>query len=532
MSNEPNLNVNLAQVAAQAQAQEAAKTTEQPVINENFTAPHSVGQPTIQAEQPAQPVLPPQPIQPITDDEFVIGENGYAGPGLLVAEEATQPKEEVKPPAANDINPDTLANISSYMENMEEDFKAAEETREALDKINPNAQAVKALAEQAKTEDSDADDEDKEEEEVDPEEAAAKLDGEFQEAIVVIDKIGMGQVNFTPEEREKLEKAKKITLQETEVVDIKQFKTKKAKKNSLDSILKRQPAVHTTPIVLPASGYTATLKGASTYELISLMGSSEDALLDTETKWSTVHSKIEDTSLGKMNFNDFLRATAAIDYNMFIYGLLCATYPDDDKLPLQCANDKCKKTFEHSYSVRSLIRAEQMSDKLKELVSKTVDGSHTKEDADRTHGEAPVNQVKTVKLPVSGYVFEVYVQSAHELIYNSIKGLTENDEEKYNQASILSTVVKTAYIPDEEKPGEAFEFSDSMDITKIIFTLQSTDILVLSKQSELILDDITFEFGLMNVKCPHCGHYRETVPFDIESILFYQYQQAMNTQVE
>jgi hypothetical protein len=71
-----------------------------------------------------------------------------------------------------------------------------------------------------------------------------------------------------------------------------------------------------------------------------------------------------------------------------------------------------------------------------------------------------------------------------------------------------------------------------MDITKIIYSLQDTDILVLSKQSELILEDLSFDFGLMNVKCPHCGHYREEVPFDIESILFYRYQQAMNTTVE
>jgi hypothetical protein len=115
------------------------------------------------------------------------------------------------------------------------------------------------------------------------------------------------------------------------------------------------------------------------------MGSSENALLDTETKWSVLHSKLAQTSLGEMNFNDFLRATAAVDYNTLIYGLLCATYPDDDTLPLNCANDKCNKQFEHKYSVRSLLRAEKMTDKLQGLVAKVVDGAHTEETAKKVH---------------------------------------------------------------------------------------------------------------------------------------------------
>jgi hypothetical protein len=174
-----------------------------------------------------------------------------------------------------------------------------------------------------------------------------------------------------------------------------------------------------------------------------------------------------------------------------------------------------------------------MSDKLQQSVAKIIDSAHTEELAKAAHDESPVSQVKIVKLPVSGYVFEIYIQSAHDLIYNSIKGLTENTEERYNQASILSTVVKSVYIPDPDATDNSYiEYSEAMDITKIIYSLQDTDILVLTKQSEVVLDDSTFEFGLMNVKCPHCGHYRETVPFDIESILFYRYQQAMNTSVE
>lgn len=423
-------------------------------------------------------------------------------------------KDLKKPPAANDIEPETLSAINEYMKEMDQLIEKVKEEQ-------PLVQEQQTVQQNNETVEKDYEKEESK---------------EIDEAIVLIDKLGVGSIiNFTPEEREKLERAKKIKIEEVETVNVKSFKTKRSKKNSLDKILKRHPVLHSTPIVLPASGYTAVVKGCSTYELISLMSTSDNALVDAETKWSLIHSKLESTSLGNLNFNDFLKATAAVDYNMFIYAILCATYPDNDKIPLQCPNDKCRKEFDFEYSVRSLLRGEKITDKLKTLVARAVEGSHTEFMAKQAHNEAPVNQVKAIKLPISGIVMEVYVQSAYDLIYNSIKSLQDNKEEKYNQAAILSTTVKTAYIPDPDSDPndpEYFEFTDAMEITKIIFSLTDKDILVLTKQGELMLEDLSFEFGLVDVKCPHCGHYREEVPFDIESILFYRYQQAMSTNVE
>jgi len=181
-----------------------------------------------------------------------------------------------------------------------------------------------------------------------------------------------------------------------------------------------------------------------------------------------------------------------------------------------------------------LIRAEKMSEKLKSLVAHIVDNSHTEEMAAKVHQESAVNVTTLCKLPISGIIMELYVQSAFDFIYKTIKGLEGNTEEKYNQASILSTTVKSAYIEDPDNPGEYFEYDNALDITKIIYSLQDTDILVLTKKTESIMSDLSFEYGLMNIQCPNekCRYFEESSPFDIESILFYRYQQAMNTIVE
>jgi hypothetical protein len=445
----------------------------------------------------------------------------YSGQGFVmdpVQKEAPGKKKSV---VAQGVPDDTSDNVEKYMNELD-----AETEKERVKALK------NGFDEQAAAEGRPQNSPDEEEENLDAEDDK-DFDEKYNKAIILIDKTGMGSaINFTDEEREKLQRVKTIRLEEVEMIQIATIKTKKAKKNSSDKILQRQASVHTTPIVLSASGYTAVMKGCSTYELISLMTSAQNALIDTRTKWTMLWNKLESTSIGTMDFDTFLQSTASVDYNTFIYGVLCSTYPDDDKIPMECP--KCKKPFDHSYSTRSLIRAEKMSEKMQDLVAHIVDSSHTSDGAKRAHSESTFNTVKSIRLPSSGYIVELHVQSAYDLINNSIKGLSENEDARYNQASVMSTAIKTIHIPDPEEADAYLSYEDALDITKFIYSLHDTDILVLTKHTELVLDDLTFEFGLMDVNCanPKCNNKQKSIPFDIESILFYRYQQAMNTKIE
>jgi hypothetical protein len=441
----------------------------------------------------------------------------YQGAGFVIEPAKKEEPGERREILAQGAPDDTAKNVENYMKEM--DAETERERIKALKNGFDETSAAEGRPQKSKDEEDSTLEDD------------ADFDEKYQKAIVLIDKTGMGQaINFTDEEREKLQRVKSIRLEEIQKVEIGTIKTKKGKKNSVDKILQRQASVHTTPIILSASGYTAVMKGCSTYELISLMTSAQNALIDTRTKWTMLWNKLESTSIGEMDFDTFLQSTAAIDYNTFIYGVLCSTYPDDDKIPMECP--KCKSPFDHSYSTRSLIRAEKMSEKMQNLVAHIVDGSHTADGAKRVHSESTFNTVKSVRLPISGFIIELHVQSSYDLINNSIKGLTENKDERYNQASVMSTAVRTIHVPDPDEDGAYLSYDEVMDITKFIYSLQDTDILVLTKQTEVVLDDLTFEFGLMDVTCPKCKNHQKTIPFDIESILFYRYQQAMNTKIE
>lgn len=450
-------------------------------------------------------------IVPELPDDSNLSES-YDGPGIVIENTDEQENKD------NDgiritpgLNPTTLSNIDSYMADLDSEIET-----------------IKKEVEQTQTEstEDDTDDEDNQDDMSEDE-----FDKKYNEAKILIDKTGMGSViNFTDEEHKKLERVKTIKLEEIETVQLQTIKIKKPdKKTDVDKILKRTLNSFTTSIVLPASGYTAVMKGCSTYELISMIQNTQNVLINMETKWSLIHNKIVETSLGDMDFNTFLMNTAAIDYNVFLYGIICSTYPDDDKITLTCTNDTCKKDFEHGYTVQSLIRAEKMSQKLQEKVMNIIDASHTEDMAKHVHGNAPVSSIQRVKLPISGVIVELYIQPSYDFIYKSIKELSVIKEEKYQQASMLSSVIKTAYVPDGD---EYIEFSNPIDIVKILYNLKDSDILIISKMSDKLMEDITMEFGFMNIKCPHCNKHELSAPVDLETILFFKYQQAMSTQIK
>lgn len=451
------------------------------------------------------PVVEPAPV-PVEEAPAT-----YNGPGLIIDQvEETEPQQ-----AFAGVSPRTSADIESYLAEMDEEIEALEEAK-------AEREAQKAMDEET-SEDED--------ESVDEE----TFNKNYSEAVVYIDKTGMGSIiNFTDEEREKLEYVRNIKVNEVETVDVSLYRTKKAKikKKDINKIIKRVNNAYATPVCLPLSGYTATIKGCSAYELMSLIDNSDNALLDAQTKWSLIHSKIESTSIGEMDFNTFLMNTAASDYNNFIYGILCATYPNDDTIPIKCPNEECGKSHEHAYSVKSLIRAEKMSDKLKDQFMRVVDASTNEADARHVHDESPLSRVTAIVLPSSGMTFELQVQSAYDLINNSIKGMAAHKNSKYAQAAILSTMVKAVYVEDDEEPGTYIEITEAMDIAQLIYNLNEIDILMIQKFGDELMGGMTVNYGFMNIKCPYCGNYIDSMPIDPENLLFHRYRQALTTKID
>lgn len=426
-------------------------------------------------------------------------------PDAIIIEEEVEPKED-------DLQKENKVENEEipYENNQEKDEKIELENEEDIDDD---------ILEKEKEIDS------KKEEEI---KTTEDLKKKYEEAIVIIDKSGMGHVDFTDEERKKLEHAKKIKVEEVETVSLKTIRRKKVKKGSSDAIIKKINSVKETTIVLPISGITARVCGCSTFELIGLVDNSQNTKDNLISKWSLIHSKVIDTSIGKMNFNTFLRSVAQLEYDCFVYGILCATYPEEDEFPLKCP--ECKQDITHKYMVRGLLRAERMSDKLKEAFKKTVDASYMKSTAEKCFDESLLNTEVAIELPGSGFYVGLSAQSAYDFIHDSVESINKMDA-KYQQAAILSSTINVICVPDPSDPGSYYEVDDSEDIIKLVYTLCDKDIGILGAKIGNMLDDMEFSYGLFDVNCPKkkCGNHVDYIPIDLDSVLFQKYQQAMET---
>lgn len=360
----------------------------------------------------------------------------------------------------------------------------------------------------------------------------AEFNKKYEEAVVIIDKTGMGHIDFTPEEREKLQKVKSIKLKEVETIELKSIKTKKAKVGVADRILQKRNTIRNTTVVLPISGITVVMTGCSTFELMGLITGDSVDVMALVSKWTLIHSKVETTSIGKLNFNDFLNSVSSMEYDMLVYGILCATFPEEDTFPLTCP--KCRTSIEHKYIVRSLLRAEEMSDKLAEKVKEVADCSYTENMAKECFENSILNTEITIKLPMSDFICTLGVQNAYSFIYDSVNAIDKMDE-KYQQAIILSSAIPTIFVPNPDDGGESYlEISDTEDKIKLIYSLEARDISILTNKIGTMTEGMQFKFGLMDITCPNakCRHHVNSIEVDLETILFHKYQQAMNTSID
>ncbi|MDD3172174.1 MAG: hypothetical protein PHF63_00645 [Herbinix sp.] len=442
-----------------------------------------------------------------TEDKVIrpaIVEN-YEGPGIVVnKDEVDADLKNKQPMVVTGVVKDSQDNFSKTLQGINDEI--AEEKRLAEELLRKKEEMAHLV---------------KDEEEVD--ERTEKIN----EVIVLLDKQGIGSVIFDDQEKEKLKKSKVIHIKEVENVNL-DIKVKKGRPSGgISSILKRNVSFNNTSIVLPNSGYTAVIKGCSPFEITALR-SGENVVDMMTNKWSLIHSKIVSTSIGDMDYDTFLKNTSYFDDSVFIYGILCATFPDVDSLDITCP--ACKKSIDFPYAVKGLLRAERMNDKTVDIITNIIDNSFILEDAKRVHEESEVCTATRIRLPDSNMIVDMRSKNVYEFINSTLTDVVQRKGERYSHAIMLSSTVSKIFIEDLND-GMYYEIDSTLDIIDILYQLSNRDIIALSSYADKI-GTIGFEFGISDVECPHCHKKEDYRSIDIERLLFIENQRAMEVTVE
>lgn len=454
------------------------------------------------------------------------------GGGLVIEKKEVQEKDA----PIMGMSPDSQSRLKEYIANMDADMAETKGLRDAFSEFNPNLAPVEGQGEQP-PEQGEATGPQSSEDlltgKTDIESDRAK---KYKEAVVVIDKLESKNLEFTKEERDKLQAADVIKLNEIRSVDLKQIKRRRERKTDVKKALQvRGNSMKTTNIVLPASGYYAEMLGCSPYEIMTLQNE-EDPITDNQVKWKLIYDKIKSNSIGFKTYEEFMAHTAVADYEVFIWGILRSTFEDTDKISLNCMNPECKTrkgdpySYEHSYSVIQLLRAEEISEKLNDQIRNVVE-SRTVDEAKEAHNKAPVNDVLTFQLNESGFIVEVCVNNVNDFINKTLENLSDESlEPQYRQAALIATAIKEIGIQAED--GQWDFFDEPEEITEIVYHLSTNDLVILAHKVQEHTADVSFKFGFIDLECPKCHNHIEFQPMQVETILFYRNALSMNVSVE
>ena len=353
---------------------------------------------------------------------------------------------------------------------------------------------------------------------------------------VIIDKFGLWRPTFTDEEKKKLEVAEKIKLTEVTDVKLKSLKIKKKIKDGDMKLVKQTFNRGLTPIIALASGYTCKMKSISMAEAINLyQNPGTDTGKTLNEKWSLIYDKIVDPSIGPFeDYEDFCRRTAFSDYNMFLYGLICTSYPEKDSQHFVCEVEKCKKEWNMSYTNQELFRSELVTEEQQEYISKIVSAAASISTAKEVCAESVFNSPKLIKISeTSGVIAEISTPSIYDMINTYIEDIRNsnipNIEDLQNIMG-LAVNVRKLYVPSDD--DGYYEVEGTAGVMEVLGMMNEYDIGILRRAVTDFVSPSIVVFGFKKVVCPVCKHDHGMVPVELDNTLFQHVRRRVMQEIE
>lgn len=357
---------------------------------------------------------------------------------------------------------------------------------------------------------------------------------------ILIDKTGLGgEFKFTEEEHEKIVNATQIRLTEVEEIDLATITVKKPEKSFLEEVDEYQLSSSRVPVVFPVSRFKASMTGLSYGEMGDISLDNENITAEQiRKKLTVIYNKMANPSIGKFkSFEEFLHNFSYADIDLAVYGLVVATFPEISEIQMSCNNPKCKQSYNHKFSPRTLIKFEKCDERFLTAIKDVVECGI--KDVNKLAESSPVKTYKRIKLPYSGFIVEIGFASAYEYLYTIIDNVIgdtfkDNHPDDVNGILQLNTtllsLVRSVYIPD--KKGSYVKYDEFEDMINALYMIKPEEISTLASILQQYTDSYRTVFELTDIVCPHCGSKTESLPIDINYLVFLRYQRLMSTEIK
>jgi hypothetical protein len=265
-------------------------------------------------------------------------------------------------------------------------------------------------------------------------------------------------------------------------------------------------------IVAAQSGYMAKVLPLVHKDIINILRENVNRFEHQKSLYKVIWDKINDTSVGKMTFEEWLRNTSVEDIETFYYGLYASTFPNEGSFRYTCP--ACGA--EHDYKVNhgNLIKTTD-KDHMKELINRVSRDAITKE---KMREFSLIGKTQAIELSVSSLVVELRTPSLFDLL-EILRTVPEKTINRDAESIVYMLYVNKVFIPSKDGVGY-YEETAKPAILRIIDNLPIDDANEFKDSVDERVDENRITYSLKNIKCSECGHEVKDIPLSIENLLF------------
>jgi hypothetical protein len=340
--------------------------------------------------------------------------------------------------------------------------------------------------------------------------------------IVEVNKSDAEKLAFTPEEQDKLTRAKAIKLVVVENKDLDSISIRKIDKNQKVTYLKSvEGGLSKYGVPLPILGDYVTFKGAQIIQLVSTTKYNDDHIEDLVAKKAslvydrmyggTIFNKFGEKNKVEMTYADFANTFKFHDLNLAMYAILVASSMEESESTLSCP--ACNTNFQWKYNLKSLLKMDNISTDFKDRIDTILGNRNDAAVLQSIHDKN--YEVKRYKSPFTNNIYDVSYPSVARVI--SLFGAIDQTDETMTYLSALGIFISTLYV--YEKDENQYIQIDDDEVKTMMEVLQSipqADIDLLFNQIKDMVYEPEF---VLESKCPNCGE-RMTNKLSIDDLIF------------
>ncbi|HNX52083.1 MAG TPA: hypothetical protein PKL08_18080, partial [Thermoanaerobaculaceae bacterium] len=273
-------------------------------------------------------------------------------------------------------------------------------------------------------------------------------------------------------------------------------------------------------VIALKSGYRADMCALNFRDRDLLTASVLSSEEEYRLKYEIVYRKIQDTSVGKISFGDFLRITALADIETLMHGIYCQTYPGANRFNIRCG--KCGQSTAVAVTPNMFIEIKD-EDQLR-VKSWVLTVIQKRLSPSELLAQSLVNKEDRILLPESKIIVDLYTPSCNDYL-NSLKHFKaemQRSRETFGCMSFIKRILMPAG-PEGENgiPNQYVEVTDFEKMYEIVCELgNDCDELVTAINARERC--LSVGYRIKSTQCTHCGDLTGDVPVSMEDFLDFQ----------